>query len=55
MKMEWQAGAVERGIQQAGQCLRKIRGAWIKEQKLDIKDGKIIIHRISLKLTFVLE
>lgn len=47
--------AVERGIQQAGKTLRNIRGAWIKEQKVDVKDGGIIRYRVNLKLTFVLE
>ncbi|MGH8293245.1 MAG: dodecin family protein [Gammaproteobacteria bacterium] len=47
--------AVERGIQQAGKTLRNIRGAWIQEQKVDVKDGRIVQYRVNLKLTFVLD
>ncbi|MGH8363652.1 MAG: dodecin domain-containing protein [Gammaproteobacteria bacterium] len=32
-----------------------MRGAWIQEQKVDVKDGRIVQYRVNLKLTFVLD
>lgn len=47
--------AIKQGIQRASQTLRGIRSAWIKEQTVDIKDGKISDYRVNLLVTFVLE
>lgn len=47
--------AIEAGIRQAHKTLKNVRGAWVKEQKVDVKDGKIVAYRVHLKLTFVLE
>lgn len=47
--------AVEAGITKAGESLRGIRGAWIKEQKVRVEQGKIVSYRVDLKVTFVLD
>lgn len=48
-------GAIESGLAKAGQSVRDIRGAWVKEQQVTVKDGKIDEYRVDLKVTFVLE
>ena len=47
--------AVREGIERANQTLRGISGAWIKEQTVDIIDGKIQHYRVNMLVTFVLE
>ena len=33
--------AIEAGISRASKTLRNITSAWVKEQRVDVKDGKI--------------
>lgn len=47
--------AIQQAITRASKTLNNIEGAWIKEQKVDIKDGKIVGYRVHLNVTFVLE
>lgn len=46
--------AVENGIKRASKTLKGITGAWVADQKVTVKDGKIDEYRVVLKLTFVL-
>jgi hypothetical protein len=47
--------AIVQGIARAGKTLRDIRSAWVKEQEVSVKDGKIVAYKVNLKVTFVLE
>lgn len=48
--------AIRRGIVKAGETVRNIQGAWVKEQKVKISgDGSISEFRVDLKVTFVLD
>jgi flavin-binding protein dodecin len=47
--------AIEAGIHQANKTLKHVRGAWVEGQKVEVKDGKITLYRVDLKVTFVLE
>ena len=33
--------AVEKGVKRASKTLRNVTGAWVKEQKVAVSDGKI--------------
>lgn len=46
--------AVENGIKRASKTLKDISGAWVADQKVTVKDGKIDEYRVVLKVTFVL-
>lgn len=46
--------AINRGIARASQTLKNVEGAWIKEQKVTVKDGKIAGYRVNMMVTFVL-
>ncbi len=46
--------AMKQGIERAARTIDNIRGAWIKEQKVDIQDGKILEYRVMMIVTFVL-
>ena len=47
--------AVEKGVARAAKTLRNVRGAWVKEQRVDVKDGKIAEYQVNLMVTFVLD
>lgn len=47
--------AVESGIKRASKSLKGISGAWVADQKVTVKEGKIDEYRVVLKVTFVLE
>lgn len=46
--------AINTGIERASKTLDNVEGAWIKEQKVQIKDGKIAGYRVNMMVTFVL-
>ncbi|HEY7586938.1 MAG TPA: dodecin family protein [Candidatus Deferrimicrobiaceae bacterium] len=47
--------AIALGIARASKTLKNIQGAWVKEQKIIAKNGKITEYRVDLKVTFILE
>ena len=49
------AGAIERGVERANKTLKNVKSAWVKNQYVDIKDGKIDEYRVALMITFILE
>jgi flavin-binding protein dodecin len=46
--------AIEKGIDRAAKTLKNVEGAWVKEQKVLVKSGKISEYRVDLKVTFIL-
>jgi flavin-binding protein dodecin len=47
--------AVKTGIERASQTLRGVTGAWVQDQKVTVKNGKIVEYRVNLKVTFLLD
>jgi flavin-binding protein dodecin len=47
--------AIEQGLKRAGQTLRGVRSAWIKEQQVRLEGGKITAYQVNMMVTFVLE
>jgi flavin-binding protein dodecin len=47
--------AIQRGIQQAGKTVKNIKSAWVEDQSVEVKDGKVSSYRVHLKVTFVLK
>ena len=47
--------AVQQGLTRANQTMRNVRGAWIKEQRIDVASGRISGYRVNMLVTFVLE
>ena len=47
--------AVRVGIERACRTLRNVKGAWVKEQQVDVDDGRIVSYRVNLMVTFVLD
>lgn len=46
--------AIALGLKRADDTLENIEGAWIQEQKVTVKDGKIDEYRVNMRVTFVL-
>ncbi len=47
--------AVNTGLDRANTTLRGVKSAWIKEQSVDVENGKIVAYRVNMLVTFVLE
>jgi dodecin len=46
--------AIEQGIKRADDTIDNIEGAWVQEQKVTIKNGKIDEFRVNMRVTFIL-
>ena len=46
--------AVKEGIKRASKTLNGITSAWIQDQQVVVKDGKVKEYRVNMKVTFVL-
>lgn len=46
--------ALESGIERATKTLKNVTGAWVANQEVVVKDGKIKEYRIRMKVTFIL-
>ncbi len=47
--------AIQQGVKRASKTLRQVKAAWVKEQEVEIKGGKISAYKVNLMVTFVLE
>jgi flavin-binding protein dodecin len=47
--------AIEQGIARATRTLRNVTGAWIKEQRVEIRDNKVAEYQVNMLVTFVLD
>ena len=47
--------AVRSGVRKMSETVDNIEGAWIKEQKVVVKDGEIDEYRVTMKITFIVK
>jgi len=47
--------AIQEGISRATSTLENVQSAWIKDQEVEITDGKITEYRVRMKVTFILK
>ena len=47
--------AISKGIARADKTLRNITSAWVKEQQVQVKKGKVVGYQVNLLVTFVLD
>lgn len=47
--------AIKQGVARASETLHGIRSAWVKEQEVQIENGKISQYKVIIKITFVLD
>jgi flavin-binding protein dodecin len=47
--------AIRVAVERANRTLRGVKGAWVKEQGIDVEDGRIVAYKVNLLVTFVLD
>jgi flavin-binding protein dodecin len=47
--------AIQLAISRASQTLRNVTGAWVKEQRVVVANGRISQYQVNLQVTFVLD
>lgn len=47
--------AISKGVDRASKTLRNVKSAWIKDQQVEVQNGKVTKYRVMLKVTFILE
>ncbi len=47
--------ALRQGLGRASKTLRGVTSAWVKEQRVKLRDGQIREHQVNIQVTFVLE
>ena len=47
--------AVEKGIRKMSRTVDNIEGAWIKDQKVVVRDGQVTEYRVAMKVTFIVK
>ncbi len=45
--------AIREGIQRTAKKVDDIQSAWIKEMKVEVKDGQVTGFRVDMKVTFL--
>ena len=46
--------AIEKGVARACKTLKNVTGAWVKDQEVSIKDGKVDKFIVKMKISFTL-
>ena len=47
--------AIKQGVAKASETLENITGAWVMDQSVKVKKGKVVEYEVRMKLTFILK
>lgn len=47
--------AIRQGVAKAAETLENITGAWVMDQSVKVKKGKVAEYTVRMKLTFILK
>jgi dodecin len=47
--------ALKQGVAKAAETLENITGAWVMDQSVKVKKGKIVEYEVRMRLTFILK
>lgn len=47
--------AIQVGIARASKTLRHLDSAWVKEQHVEVKNGKVATYQVNMMVTFTLD
>jgi dodecin len=47
--------AIRQGLERATSSLRGVTGAWIKDQRVKLDNGRIAEYQVNMEVTFILE
>ena len=46
---------VNKGVKRASKTLKNVVSAWVQDQQVTVRNGKISAYRVNLKMTFILK
>lgn len=46
--------AVKDGVARASESVDNVTGAWVQDQSVKVKNGKVVEYRVVLKVTFII-
>ncbi len=47
--------AIRAGIKKTAESVKRIEGAWVKEQKVVVKGDDVSEYRVTMKITFIVK
>jgi flavin-binding protein dodecin len=47
--------AIRKGIKRFSKTIKRVEGAWIKEQKVVVTDDEVSEFRVTMKVSFILD
>lgn len=47
--------AIAKGVERATETLRNVKSAWVKEQEVQVENGKVSSYKVNMLVTFVLD
>ena len=47
--------AIQNGVARFSKTVDNVEGAWVKEQKVIVKDGEVTEYRVTMMVTFLLK
>jgi flavin-binding protein dodecin len=47
--------AIQDGVKRASRTMHGIQSAWVADQEVHVKNGKVAAYQVRLKLTFLLD
>ena len=47
--------AIQQGLERVHRTLRNVKSAWIKDQSINLEDGRIAEYQVNMLVTFVLD
>ncbi len=47
--------AIRAGIKKTAESVKRIEGAWVKEQKVVVKGDNVSEYRVTMKVTFIVK
>ena len=47
--------AIRIGIRKMSKTVNNVEGAWVKEQKVEVKKGEVAAYLVTMKVTFIVK
>jgi flavin-binding protein dodecin len=47
--------ALQMGVRRASKTLRNVNSAWVKDQRVEVKNGEIVGYQVNMMITFTLD
>jgi hypothetical protein len=47
--------AIKQGVARASETVAGVAAAWVKDQSVEVSNGKVVMYRVTMKVTFTLK